>query len=648
MKATFGTANKTRKYRHNVSSRHITTMGVNDVKVSNILNVRKGEKISVDYSQFSRLAPLVTPTFGSWDIKTFAFFTPIISIWQHYDAFRKDTTDSSISQFVQPINLSMYYLLYPIIDNWSETVPSNMLNEPHVKTAKYGNFPDLSSNSYKEFVMGSDMQLVHTAGSGGYGVMAITFDYIGRQYINLLTSLGYAPPTFLKWDAGDEGIFQFDPTSTTLFYARMDYSIYPLLAVARVFYDYLYPSYYVEQRGYGYLFTDDIYTQRAELGDEFFFRATLLDIFDLINTNIYSPHFFTQLWQTPTEVVRGSQKNVHAHVEVGVPNRNNVFFNLDSTENSIAGSASNTSLTSALVTQNGASSYATLNATALRFLQSIADFAIRNNLGGNRIRDFYREHFGYVTNEQKPNESLFLKVFSDSIQIQDVTNIAQSSDAALGEQGGKGISGGQNRLNFESSSDGFLIFITMVQPKIGYYQGIKPWCRELTDRFQLFTPEYDGVSMEAVPRSSVFAQYRDASDWNKAPFGQFNQVFGFAPMYSERYKVGHDTLSGDFLFGSRNQGLDSYHTFRDVLFGRNNLALDLNFQRVDNQTQRAFAYIGNDEGSTSYNQDDKMFTFLSFDTIRYSPIQPLTRSIPLFDESGRDVSMNYEGTGMSS
>lgn len=654
----FSTANHERKYRHDISSIHLTTLSINDVKVTNIINVLKGDKISVDYSQFSRLSPLVAPTYGSFDIKTFSFFVPIHTIWHHYEQFKKSTVDSSISPYTTPINISLFEILREIDVDFFRNSDENV-------TPLYYHVTLLNGNNVSDLVSALSGMAVPPApysgtpahdiiyyasnGDGTYWARGIKLTGLGRRVFNLFQSLGYGLPTL--YDVTD--VASSDSSQIPSYYTEERYSIYPLLALARVYYDYLYPSYYIEQAGYGYLFTDELYQKLFEIDRESAISEILDDIISLTMFNQYAPHFFTQLWQTPTEVVRGSQSNVTQRVEVSVGPDQKRHFDINSIK---SGTSSNNSLVSAVVDADSSNSRNTLSASALRMLQAVADFALRNNLGGNRLRDYMREHMGYVTNDENSNYSQFLKVFSDSVSIQDVTNMTESSEAVLGQQAGKGYSGGQNRLNFESSSDGILLFVTLVEPKVAYWQGTKAIARAITDRFQLYTPEFDCVGMEAVPRSSVFSQYRDLSDVSRVPRNSLDEVFGFAPMYSDRYKHGNDFLTGDFLLRSRNTGLDSYHTFRDVLYSRNNLALDIDFLNIDNQTQRIFSYIGEDESTVSdsvssgrsYDLDDKMFSFFSFNAVRYSSIKPLTQSLPLFDNDGRDVSMNYVGSGLKS
>lgn len=617
------TALSERKYPHPIPSRHITTLAVNDTRLTNIVNVRKGERISCEYSQFTRLMPLVAPTYGSFKISTYSFFVPIRTIWAHYKEYRQENVDRSAGA-IDPINFSFNMIMdiilgvveepYPTPGNWG----SDYISEVYT-------FPDVSNLGSVRYD-GYDLAVVDVSNTQLMHVYGIRLSQKGRQLWTLLHTLGYTFPTVIPVTSDENSHYR-------TWFTSEEYSLFPLLAVARVYYDYLYPSNYVNLGNFMYLFTSTLWESWQT--DPY---VCMDDILELL-FNKYDESFWTSLWQLPNQVVRGATANQSVVVNNAV---DGVSDNLK-LESQLLNHSSRFATSANMGQDNGSVQGTTLSASALRWLEALSDYAIRNQIGGQRFRDWARAHFGYVSSDER-DESTFLKVFTDEVVIQDVTNVSASSDSSpLGLQGGKGISGGQNRLNFEASEDGFLLFITQVRPLVGYYQGIKPWCRKITSPRQFYTPEFDGVGMEAVPRSSVFSLYQEGADYNKVAIQSRNDVFGYAPMYTERYKVGHDFLSGDFILKSRgSEMLKSYHTFRDVLYGRSNLANDLAFQQMDNQTQRIFAYVG-DETSQGVDQDDKMLSFFSFDMVRYSPIKPLSQSIPLFDKSGRDVVMDYLG-----
>lgn len=107
----------------------------------------------------------------------------------------------------------------------------------------------------------------------------------------------------------------------------------------------------------------------------------------------------------------------------------------------------------------------------------------------------------------------------------------------------------------------------------------------------------------------------------------------------QKYKVGYSYLNGDFRLPSRNVAAGAYHTFRNVLYGRSNLALDAQFMQADNQYDRVFAY-------NPLNQDesyDKIESLFLFDVTKYSNMLSIGDSMPIFNKSGRDVTIDNGG-----
>lgn len=402
------------------------------------------------------------------------------------------------------------------------------------------------------------------------------------------------------------------------------------MAYARVCYDYLYPSRYVNQQGFSFLFETSLNSAWSNQVTRRNYIEKMMDTWFVQ----YDQDFYTSLWSQPNSsaVGNGSVSNSPVYSQSLTPYSTS-SIDVDSyNPDTIIHSPYNISLT----------------ATSLRWLTRVSDFVLRNNIGGARFREFMKSHFGYNTDNDTCDESVFIKMFSDEVKISDVTNMTSGQDmGALGELAGKAFSQGGNSFSYEAKESGFLLFVTECKPNVGYYQGNRPWARALNSRFDIYTPEFDGVGMEGVPVQAVFHAYDTYSDGDAVNPLRLKDAFGFAPRYSERYKVGHDNLFGDFRFKSRSQGLSSWHTMRNVLYGRSSglpLALDANFLHVDNQYQRIFRFIGQSSDGVTYDVDDKIWTFIGFDITKYSTAKSLGNSLPFFEEEGRDVTESYLGS----
>lgn len=270
------------------------------------------------------------------------------------------------------------------------------------------------------------------------------------------------------------------------------------------------------------------------------------------------------------------------------------------------------------------------------------DYVIRNNIGGTRFHEWMKAHFGWVSSEQDSNRSVFIKDFNSSLNFSQVVANTGTDSQLLGQTAALGQSSGSGRLKFEAKQHGYIIFVHMVVPSTAYYQGVKPWCKKLDSQFDFYTPELDSVGMEAIPRSEIFMSYDKMQDLKIADPALFNSAFGFAPRYADRLKRGNSFLNGDFRLSSRNTDLDAYHTFRDVLYNRTNLALDAQFMEADNQYNRVFAYpLTAEDAEVGRDHIESMFIF---ESKRYSTASSIGDSMPIFNRSGQDVSLENGGT----
>lgn len=627
-----------RKNRIPFDIRHITTLGVSDIRVTGIVKMEQNDRIFGNISQFSRLSPLVAPTFGNFNIRTHAFWVPLRTIWHHYGEYVGQSVDSTFNSIKSPINFNLAQL-------WTCLKHGSYLGAGDY-VDYVGQDTNLSTTDYDN----CDLRVIEVDANNAVVIVGYNFTALGRMVWNNLQSLGYGLPQMIfalkQSDSGATGY----AAANTLFpggldeYLAYNYNIYPLLALGRVFYDWIYPSAYVTQQGFGYLFTDQLYTSWFGYPSE-----TLSHIFDML-INCYDREFYTSLWQTPNRVAAGSQGNISTTPLNVIIAENGQGVSNGATQNVRSGDSGTVSVplgSNGVLNQNFQ-----LTDVSLRWLEHISDYVLRNNIGGTRVRDYFKSHFGYTPSSILDDQSSHIRTFTSPVTIQDVTNMAagtvldgsgNQTNNVLGEQGGKGLSSGASTIKFEASEAGFILFVSCVVPSVGYYQGQKQFTRAINSPFDIYHADFDGVGMVGVPRRSLFSQYRTLSDFAKVPLNTLKNVLGYAPNYAEK-KIGYDFLTGDFLLNSRNRGLDSYHTFRDVLYGRSNLAIDRQFMTVDNQTQRIFAYTGQQNDQGLYEQYDKIFTFFSFSFTRYTDQKSLSESMPFFNKEGKDVDMEYEGT----
>lgn len=610
-KIKISTANGRKLNRHYIPSVVLTTSDVGSLQPVNIVECNPGDHVVVEYSQFTQTQPTAVRTFGSFNLKTYAFFVPIRTCWRHFEDWMVKTPDTSIDISSSP-SFTLDRLLSELVGlsvsssdgKWllHNTVYGDLVSYSPSETADWS-LEDADNNVHVDFAIYRSIP----SGASGSEYVGFNFNSRGRLLMKILTGLGYEIPRRLH--------LRTDGTSVPIL--NQSFSFLPLLSFARIFYDWIYPSSYVQQQGFGSLFDLDSWESVS--------FSRLLSLFFVP----MEQDFFTSLWLRPNEKALGS-----GSLDVG----EHVFKDGVYNTGSLRGISSNEST---LLEQVSSDKSLVLSSDSLRWLESISDFVVRNNIGGTRFHEWMKSHFGWVSSEQDSNRSVFLRRFYSSLSFSPVTASTGTDSQLLGQTAGNGVSNGGGKLKFEAKEHGYLIFMHMVTPVVAYYQGIKPWCKAVGSRFDFYTPELDAVGMEPVSRSEVFNSYESFSDGFYIPQSSYNNAFGFAPRYADRYKRGNSFLNGDFRLGSRNSDMQAYHTFRDVTYNRKNIALDAQFMQSDNQYNRVFAYPLT--GNTGDSARDHLETLFTFDIVRYSTASSIGDSMPIFNRSGRDVSLDNGG-----
>lgn len=572
-KMSMRTASRSKANKFDLSSTHVLTQTFGQYRVTNYLPCVPGDKFNISYQQFTRLAPLVVPTFGNFKIKTYAFFVPYRVVWRGFESWYSESVDNSV--YTSGSNKIRIRVISSIFAGAGIT-PGIVTNG--------------SSTNYDICVSTSNTDTI--------GYYRLTNK--GRLLINILRGLGYN--------------FPFAVGSSTGFHEKFLDGL-PLLVFCRVLYDWLYPSVYVQQQGFGSIFDNNL----TEMN-----QGQLLKMVDLIFC-AYDNDYFTSSWLDFNSPAAGYNAS---EVQVDSADGQNVIISDKDSVSAIPGQDS--ALTSA----------------GLRMLQSLSDYVTRNNIVGSRFFERVKARFGFTTQEQRHDFSSFLKVWSDDVNLMDVTATTSTASQNLGEQAGKGVSNGNGSLHFTANEHGALIFLSQIVPSIGYVQGMKPWCNYVSSPKEWYTPEFDNVGNQPIPNSELFNDYMSNPQGSKVQlYWRMDGVFGFAPRYSQ-YKHGQDFLTGDFIFKDRNVGSEAYHTFRlfDGPTSSNvetfGIANDAEFRRVDSQYNRVFAVDPQNEGSSVY---DHFFTIMRFNVVAYRHMLSISESIPLFDKSGRDTSFDYLG-----
>ncbi len=425
----------------------------------------------------------------------------------------------------------------------------------------------------------------------------------GRLLYQMFLSLGYG----INFTAAD----------------KTEFDLLPLLAVLRIMYDIEYPTRYVSKSAWNEIFNLDGYDHDADW-------SIIVDMLTTLTATFHESDFFVNSWSSfnsPNGTNPIAQGSADFTVTTPIGGEQIKVTAKDTYQKSIVQTSDNSSRFS---------SY------GHKLLDSLSDFALRNNIAGRRYLDFIRSHFGYTTSPEQDQFAKFLGSYISNVNIMDVTSNVTNTDTTMGEQAGKGYISGDGKLNFDVKEDGIILFLTKLVPSYGYVQGRKPWTIRKPNFFSLYNPEFDGIGNEPVRNDALFADYKGGSQYNQGQQygGRPDGVFGFAPRYTFGYKVGHDYLSGDFRLGSRNVGMSSFHTFRLLSNPSSTapLANNLQFRQISNQYDRMFSQ----SFSGSKVSYDHFVCYFEFDIKVSSEMKSYSESLPFYESEGREVTQTAQ------
>lgn len=206
----------------------------------------------------------------------------------------------------------------------------------------------------------------------------------------------------------------------------------------------------------------------------------------------------------------------------------------------------------------------------------------RNTIAGRRIKQLLEaQGLGEYC---KASTSNFIGHDSVDVEIFDVTSTSDTLERAtgkgmyLGEYVGKGVGDKKSkRFVFKNDEFGFIIELAAIVPESGWTNGVDLDTRAL-EKLDFYNPEYDGLGLEASPKSIVtgvdyFGKRVDSEDEG------LDATFGFAPR-DTHHKVYSSTLSGNFGLHSIQKAYLPYSFNKFVEVGsRSSKALE----RVDGQ-----------------------------------------------------------------
>lgn len=490
-----------------LSRTHLTTMDFGQIVPLFCEEVVPGDKFSVSGEFFSRMAPLVKPTFGRFSFKTVSAFVPYHQIAYDVDAFLAGKT-SFEGQTPVLRHITLENLQYFVRTYCCDTSGATALN------------CDYSVQS-------------GTTGTIYYYL----FTPQGKYWVKILNSLGYALPQSVDLRTSSHW-------STTLKFKKL--SAMPLLAFFKLYNDYLSQS----QRFNTSQLSDILLKIKNGIDISGSYTAStgaitstcLNTLFSNIFLN-YENDYFTSAWQEPTSPLAGSENVSTAYVPAD-PNGAYVHNDRDNVN---LGTYDVSTSSPALVR---------ISQRALDFLRDFDNWVRRNNYSGSRSVQQLYSRFGIKTDEYRSHYAHVLGTDSLPIQVGDVTASADTTGASLGAYAGKGVMSGNSGFNIDVSDHGMLFVL-------GYYT-VTPMNPYGFDRrvlrsepLDFYNPEFDGIGADAIPVMEFFENPLGISEGDTT---DSDDIFGFTERYNS-YRYGRDQITGEFR-SYRGVGMNVWHSGR--------------------------------------------------------------------------------------
>lgn len=572
-----------------LSCDHVTTMDWFSPKISYIKEMVPNESIDIKQETFTRLAPMTVPTFGRINMVHRAFFVPMRTIWRGWNSFITNT----VNDINGMIHENVPYTKNQNLITWFISNTNNPVNTPLCSIAKDSSAPH-------------DFVYRKTDGT----TYAFVLTKKGRRVIDRLQTLGIR----INW-------VQEDDTKISLL---------PILCWWKLINDWYYNTQYQYDKKFD-TFMQQLYSPTTATVDNFM-NISYTRSADIINAlafeGYYDQDYFTSAWSNPN----GPNRVAPMTSGMSVGNVDMQACDINNTVSVDSGTNQAFLVSPTSTVQSGT----VLSQTAIDALKHLSDFLKRYQLVGSKSIDRYLARFGVNLTSEKLNRSVYIGKNNTPIQIGDVMSNSDTSGAVLGDYAGKGLGYSNEAFSYSTDEFGYFVIVTQILPKVGYVEGVNR-CNLHIKPQDFYTPEFDSVGTQAIAaRELLISTEGDASrDWAVS-----DKVFGYTPRYAE-YKIGRDNLSGDYVFNTRNQGEDSWYTFR----------------KIDSDTCPAFAGMTFVESSYDGDQYNRIFNatrddadhfrvIMHFDVKDSAPMSSLYDNYE-FCERGKEVTLDINGTNLN-
>lgn len=499
-----------------------------------------GDEFNIKVSEFTRVLPMVNPTFAKVDSVVRGFVVPINYIWKQFNEFISGNVVSNVFNSGSAITPNAPYFT-------ASTLRTAFFSSSN------GLVEVLPTDEGYDFVNRGDTDNIY---------YKLTLK--GRKVYNTLVSLGYN----LNFNTSSDG------TAYDAIYSNVKLSALPLFAMWKFYLDWIVPSRFLDQFRVQMSIINGSYNLPSNGVITYECLSNLIKIdFDSFLDNDY----FTAAWSEP---------NQYPNTDLPYPLL--VYSNYPITD-----------LTPSR-TVGAYDSSGDLSSLAVQSIGRLQSMINRNMIAGDKIKDWLKVEFGIEPNLDSLQISTYLGMFRNTMRISDIMSTAdteQSGGLPLGSYAGRAMVGGDGTFSYKAKQHCILILTHEIIPKPLYYQGLHP-VTQLVDKFDFFFPEYDNLGCRAIKKSELYS----GTDISQSSGGEgfMNGIFGFAPQYAN-LKSGRDIVAGDFRLKSLENSMSSWFLGRkftpnEVLNSTPNI--NMTFCKVNGTTQASyddmFAYQGTD------------------------------------------------------
>lgn len=187
----------------------------------------------------------------------------------------------------------------------------------------------------------------------------------------------------------------------------------------------------------------------------------------------------------------------------------------------------------------------------LRRAFKLQEFLEKNARGGSRYTEIIMSHFGVRSSDARLQRPEFIGGTSVPIQFSEVLQTSSSDETSpQGNMSGHGIATGMSRRHsYRCEEHGWIIGISSIMPKTGYFQGLHRMWKKF-DRFDYYWPSFAHIGEQAIYNYELYNQ--DETTANE----ENETVFAYTPRYAE-YKYIPNSAHGEF-----RTSLDFWHLDR--------------------------------------------------------------------------------------